>query len=327
MVFHLHDNMILLCESHPPHEFIKIILNLMYGKKYILIKNILRYINKPRGVVIFYMKFDNSLDLPKYEYVEFFCEDNIIFTESVGSSIRKITEVINSLIKKLVEGFNSLMEKTNIDKTIKKLKKLPKGSTIKTDIDYKKASKTYIELLDGYQDVVKNPKKKNTLDVKTKNAEKTRKALKLGAAVAIPVTAVIGYLELLKHKNNYKNYLLCKNMDDYVNSLSDATKDYPDIKDKNSERAADIEARAYAAYSNYRKAQRAIQESEKFRLILYKDIMSSVKSVFTNVKYTFIYGTKDIKDKNRVYSTTDVRNSDESAKSLRSLTDELFGRS
>lgn len=273
------------------------------------------------------MSIDNLAELPKYEYLSFFCEDDTIFTEGVGSAIHKITDAINSLIKKLVESFKSLMEKTKIDNLIKDLKKLPKGTSVQTKMDYKTASKTYIELLNGYQDVVKNPKKKTNLDDKTKKAEKTRKALKLGAFVAIPVTAVIGYLELLKHKNNYKNYLLCKNMDDYVNSLSDATKDYPDIKDKNSERAADIEARAYAAYSNYRKAQRAIQESEKFRLILYKDIISSVKSVFTNVKYTFTYGIKDIKDKNRVYSTTDVRNSDESAKSLRSLTDELFGRS
>lgn len=263
----------------------------------------------------------------------------MVLTEDVGSAIRKITDVINSIIKKLVESFNSLMEKTKINKLIKDLKKLPKGASVKTTVDYKTAAKTYVGLLDSYGKAVLNPNKDIGLEEKTENAKKTRKAIILTSAIVVPVSAVIGYLELLKHKNNYKNYLICKAGDEYLKAAADSTKNYDKLKSavldskkydattKSIRRnIKKMEDRADFAYSNYQKAQKAIQESEKFRLILYKDLVKSAKSIISNVKATFVYGLKDIKDKNKKITNMDLSESKYTVTSVHNIMDELFDR-
>lgn len=298
--------------------------------------------------------------------------DDEIITEKFSDTIKKMADSIDTLIKKIVENFNRLMEKNKLDKQLKELKKVPKDAKVKSNVDLKEAAKTYNELMDQYQKTVNNPTEvqiKKLVET-TEKAKKKRKKIILGSAVAVSVSAVVGYLYLLKNKNNYKNYKLLEKNRSFIQSLrrshnsiefgtkrgSEAIKEINDFNDKLREDSKtlmkkDTYHRVYSLNDGtinnilsgqedrdnfskrYKKwndeyellttSKNALQESEFYRLTLYKDLNKSVKSVLNNIKGTFKYGIKNITSKNPKVTDDMVKTSDENIKKItKKLTDE-----
>lgn len=112
------------------------------------------------------------------------------------------------MIRKFVSDFNTVMKKHEINKTIKELENLPPELKVNSDADLKKTADTYEDLMKGYQDVANDPDKKSNINIVVVKAKENRKnvILKKGAAIAVSVSAILGYLYLLQKKNDYKNY-------------------------------------------------------------------------------------------------------------------------
>lgn len=250
--------------------------------------------------------------------------------EKADNLIGKVVDSINTLVKRLVKSFDDLMKKNKTEKTIKELEKLPKNTKVDIGIDIDEAGKTYNDLIDEYSATVNDPKKSTKIKEKTERAKSRRK--KILVASTVTVGAILFWLKLLKDKNNFKNYRSVKKAskasdrifdiksDMYVRAadltgkkLNSAVK-YRDILDvdsrtkdpKHQRSAEDYEKikkhykyyndkkakEATEIYTKYLESERALQESEYYRLTLYRNILKSVKSIGKFVKGTVIYGLK-----------------------------------
>lgn len=253
--------------------------------------------------------------------------DDELILEKSFNIVSDIIKSIDTFIKKIVENFNRLMEKTKLEKEIKRLEKLPKDTKIKMGVDSKEAMSTYNDIMNNYGKFMKNPTKENYEKMKSANdvARKKRKKIVLTTAVAVPVSTVLGYLYLLRRKNDFKNYFLSKNVDkmdrivtDWNNRATEANRRTKEkVKNLNMYSEEDRKKALYygstysdafkraskdveSDYKEYLEVQKGLKESEYFRLVLYKDIMKSIKSVGTYVKDTVVLGSKAIKNKIRM---------------------------
>ena len=244
------------------------------------------------------------------------------YTEKVGDTILKIISSINDMVKNMVENFNNMIQKHKIDKTIKELEKLDQNLSVESNIDLKETSKTYSSLINGYKNVVDNPEKDSNLNVIVVKANEDRKKifLKKGITVTVTVSALLGYLFLLKNKNDYKNYKIFEIKSDVIDSSNKAEKNIKaslmsgmknkytasnsKTKDEYLSAVKEIEKSKKNAISEMKKIEtmktnakesiKALQESEYYRLKLYLNVRKMAESILKNVEGTIKYGIKGI---------------------------------
>ena len=245
-----------------------------------------------------------------------------LYLEKTGNLISDIIEKINTMIRKLVSDFNTVMKKHEINKTIKELENLPPELKVNSDVDLKKTADTYEDLMKGYQDVANNPDKKSNLNIVVVKAKENRKKviLKKGAAIAVTVSAILGYLYLLQKKNDYKNYKIFEIKKDLVDSTSSTDKEIKSslmkgLKSKQVASKTTSKSEYDSSIASMRSSKKeisdniekmnimkknaetsikALNESEYYRLTLYANVRKMAKSILNNVKGTIKYGIKGI---------------------------------
>ena len=246
--------------------------------------------------------------VPPYLYDYDVDGDIDLYLEKTGNLISDIIEKINTMIRKLVSDFNTVMKKHEINKTIKELENLPPELKVNSDVDLKKTADTYEDLMKGYQDVANNPDKKSNLNIVVVKAKEDRKKviLKKGAAIAVTVSTILGYLYLLQKKNDYKNYKIFEIKKDLVDSTSSTDKEIKSslmkgLKSKQVASKTTSKSEYDSSITSMRSSKKEISDNiEKMNIMKknaetsYANVRKMAKSILNNVKGTIKYGIKGI---------------------------------